>query len=733
MQKSATAHARESLAAAASNFGRDLVSGSIVSVVSLAYSLSFALLIFSGSLAPGLPYGISAALLSAGLCTLVISLGSSFVRAVGGPDSAPIAIMAVLAATVASHVAAPDALLPTVLTALVTASFASGMFLLGLGAFRLEAWMRYIPYPVLAGFVAAVGWQLMLGGLRVLTGGPVTLDSIELLAQPQTVYHLLAGLAFVLTAAGAQYVSRSPPALAGVLIGAVAVAHVVFLSLGMDLDQARAGFWLLAVPDTPNLFLPWQHTSGVDWLAVANGGGEIAACAAIVAVNVLLNGTSLELWSRRGLDLNRELVVNAAANIFAGAVGGLPGNLSFNRTILNTRSGATGRRSALICGAILIGFVAVGPGLMGLVPTPVLGGLLIYLGLNVLRETLARVRHTLGPADYVLLALLFLLIVNWGYFEGVALGVVASCIVFVFRYSRVPIVRHDLTRASFGSTLDRTQRQSDLLREAGAEMQILWLRGYLFFGTANRLYAAIEKRGKDPLHHLVLDFSRVSGMDSSAVFSFVKLAHLAREREITVAFCALSREALNTFRGEGLLHSGDRHVRSFATLDQGLEWSEEQMLAAHLKGSDRADVPIETWLTHELEDSDLTKRFLAILDLMSLDKDAVLFRQGDAADALYLIKSGKLAITLKADDGTTVRLRTMATHTVLGEMGLYRDLQRTATVVALEPSQVLRLSKARFLDLKRDDPELCDAVHRMVVRTLANRLAFANSAVAALQ
>src|SRR5262249_9486162 len=155
---------------------------------------------------------------------------------------------------------------------------------------------------------------------------------------------------------------------------------------------------------------------------IANGAGEIAACAAIVAINVLLNGTSLELWSRRGLDLNRELVVNASANLFSGALGGLPGNLSFNRTVLNTRSGATGRGAGIRAGLLLLAYVALGPGLMSIVPTPVLGGLLIYLGLNVLWDTLARARYTLGPADYALLALLFVLIINWGYFEGVALG-----------------------------------------------------------------------------------------------------------------------------------------------------------------------------------------------------------------------------------------------------------------------------------------------------------------------
>jgi SulP family sulfate permease len=144
-------------------------------------------------------------------------------------------------------------------------------------------------------------------------------------------------------------------------------------------------------------------------------------------------------------------------------------------------------------------------------------------------------------------------------------------------------------------------------------------------------------------------------------------------------------------------------------------------------------VTVTAWLAKELGGERLSTRLLAEAETLTLDKGAVLFQQGDAADALYFVQEGRLAIVMSTEEGAHVRLRTMATHTVLGEMGLYRDLQRTATVTALEPSRVLRLTREKFLALKAVDPELCDAVHRMVVRTLSDRLAFANSAVAALQ
>jgi SulP family sulfate permease len=713
----------------------DLISGAVVALVSLVYSLSFALLIFQGPLAAGLSHGIAAALISAGICTIIMSLGSSFSRAVGGPDSAPMAIMSGLAASVAASVTAPAALIPTVMASLLVAAATTGIFLLVLGLLRLEAWMRYIPYPVLAGFVAAVGLQLAAGGIFVLTGHRP--DEVNAMTETTTIIHVAAGLCFAGAAAATRFLSRSHLGLPITIVVASIVIFAALLALDISPDEARAQLWLLTPPESRGPYLPWLMPENIDWFAVASGGSEIAAGAAIVAISVMLNGTSLELWSRRGLDLNTELRVNGLANLASGIAGGLPGNLSFNRTILNTRAGAMGRRAGMISGVILLALAVIGPGVAGVIPTPVLGGLLIYLGLSVLVDTFARARHTLGPADYAFLVMLVALILYRGYFEGVALGIIASCILFVVRYSRVETVRHDVTRESFGSTVDRTREENECLRTAGSGMHILWLRGFLFFGTANSLYAALERRmlhgSKERVRHFVLDFSRVSGIDSSAVFSFAKLAHLARDNGATLAFCTLSPTAVAAFRAEGLLHSSDRFVRGFPSLDQGLEWSEDKLLQASGLAPGTRQSPIADWLAEELGSAEYATRLLAIAGSVDIPKDGDLFSQDDPADALYFIESGRVAVVMTAADGARIRLRSMARHTVLGEMGLYRDLRRTATVVALEPTRVRRLAKQQFLDLKLSDPDLCDAVHRMVVRTLADRLAFANASVAALQ
>lgn len=110
-----------------------------------------------------------------------------------------------------------------------------------------------------------------------------------------------------------------------------------------------------------------------------------------------------------------------------------------------------------------------------------------------------------------------------------------------------------------------------------------------------------------------------------------------------------------------------------------------------------------------------------------------MFRQGEPGDSLYLLCSGRVTISFRAPDGQEIRLRSMLGHTLLGEMGVYRDMPRGASVLVDEPTVVYRLSLSSIKRMEQDDPALAHALHKFVVRTLASRLDFANREVAGLQ
>ena len=124
--------------------------------------------------------------------------------------------------------------------------------------------------------------------------------------------------------------------------------------------------------------------------------------------------------------------------------------------------------------------------------------------------------------------------------------------------------------------------------------------------------------------------------------------------------------------------------------------------------SDRA-----TWIRH--------------LEPVELAAGAVLFRQGDPADSLCFVESGELAVVLEIPGAGRVPVRRFGPGQCLGEMALYRRDTRAATVEALAPSRLWRLSSAQLQQMERESPALALAMHRHVAGLLAERVAFANT------
>lgn len=156
------------------NFFAGLISG----LVTLTYSLSFAALIFSGSLSSYLPLGISSALISAALIALGVACGSSLPFAIAGPDPNSSALLALVAASIATQLTAqnsPATIFPTVWAAIALSTIFTGIFLFSLGRLRLGRFVRFIPYPVMGGFLAGTGWLVVRGPLLSWLGYPSAL------------------------------------------------------------------------------------------------------------------------------------------------------------------------------------------------------------------------------------------------------------------------------------------------------------------------------------------------------------------------------------------------------------------------------------------------------------------------------------------------------------------------------------------------------------------------------
>src|SRR5882757_9800862 len=207
----------------------DVLGGAAASILSVTFGLSYALLIFGGPLSPYLAYGVAATFISSAVLAAVIALGSSLPFAVGGPDSSTSAISGILAVSLVERITAADPSAPLLTPVLITlglSTIATGVVLCGFGVTRMGRAIRYVPYPVVGGFLGATGLLIVLGAVRVITDHPVQFATLGRFADVITLSELSAACAMALILYMTWHRSRTPFGLPIILIGGVIAAHV---------------------------------------------------------------------------------------------------------------------------------------------------------------------------------------------------------------------------------------------------------------------------------------------------------------------------------------------------------------------------------------------------------------------------------------------------------------------------------------------------------------------------
>ncbi len=721
-----------------SQFSRDLTSGIITSFISLVYSLSFAALIFSGPLAGGLPQGISALLVGTGVTALAVALMSGFRFAVSGPDGNACAVMASMAAAVAGGLsanAAPGVAVNDVMYLLAVTTLVTGLFLTLLGTARAGRWIRFIPYPVVGGLIAAAGALTVAGALRVVTGLPPAAWLPGLAADAQLQGQVLLALAW----AGALWWLmprvQHPLALPLALLAGMLVFHLALFGSGLDPAQAREQGWLFARAPDATIWHPWssQDLQRTDWWLLANRAGDIATLVLVTTLTVLINATGLEVETRTDTNLDRELGIQGLANVASSLAGGFLGFLSMNRSLINFRMGATTRRSGLVFAVMAVVLAWAGVGMVGWLPRPLLGGVLVYFGLLILDKWLVRTRRQLPTPDYLAMLLIVGVTVIGGFGYGLLVGIVAGCVMFAVNYSKVQLVKFSFTGSEYRSSHERSAEDKTLLAAHGGEIRIFVLQGFIFFGMADRLYRSVLELampdGGPAARHVVLDLRLVHGMDASAVASFKKLAHRAEASGTRIVVTGMADDLFAEWKT-----SGDADllaIAHFRDLDAGMEDCEDAVIRAHRAEAPLAGEAMREWLAAEMGDG--APQLLAVLARRELGPGETLCSQDEPADAMYFIESGRVSIELRLPDGSHRRLRTMGPKTVLGEMGLYREARRSASVIVQDASIVYVLDAAAMQRLEINAPGAASRFHAMVVRTIADRLEYSNALVTALQ
>jgi SulP family sulfate permease len=715
---------------------KDILGGGGASVLTVTFGLSYSLLIFGGPLTPYLGYGVAATFISSAILAGVIAVGSSLPFAIAGAESSTAAMTGILVSSMTERIAATDPtarLLAPVLITLALATVLTGVVLCCFGMTRMGRAIRYVPYPVVGGFLAATGCLIILGAVRVITGQSLQFATLGQFMNSLALSKLAAACAMALVLYMTWHRSRSSFGLPAILVGGIVAAHVLFWMAGVSPTEAQAAGWTFQPPPKVMFMSPWSLDGlrHYPWQILPEISGNLIAVIFVTASCTLFNTTGIEVATNREANLERELNVTGLANVLSGAFGGYTGCISISRSILNFNSGGTGPLAGLTVAAISLLMLVFAPALLGYMPKFVLGGLLIYLGADQLHKWIVQSWRRLSLTDYLSLLAIIIIIVEWGFIAGILIGVVIGCATFALSASRIDSIKFSFDGSEYRSSLDRSREQLAVLAAHGRCIQGLNLQSYLFFGSANRLYQHVKALlARHPeCRFLVFDFKLVTGIDSSAAYSFAQIKRAAHDRGIKLVLVHVQAAAEKALRSSEFI---SHEVSIMPELDHALEWCENEIITQH-QGRSSEEASLRDWFVRILGSEEEAAELISHCERLEVGAGETIVRAGDDANSMHFILDGRVGVMIPTGDGDLTRVRSLGRYTTIGEMGLVARTPRNATIQAEVASVLYVLSANQFEAIKVENPTLSQKLLTFFVLVMAERLTFANRLIGVLR
>ena len=341
---------------------KDATAGLVASVVLIANIVSFGALMFPGDLSAGIPIAIWAMLIGSCIGGVWIALATSLPPLATGIDSPTGAVLVLLSAAAGSGVVAaggsPQTAVQTVMLIFTAATLISGALLYGLGVCRWGSYFRFVPYFVVGGFLAATGWFLIAGGVRMTTGRTLALTALAHDWTPIEIAKLAAAVAALLVLLAVRRWGKSAFAMPAALLVMWLTGAIVLRSLGLSGPEHG---WYLPSLGALTEWSPFEaaRTSHLTWSTMAGLIPELLAVTIVALISLVTKVSSIEVARQASGNLDREFRAHGIASLIAAPFGGITSSLQTGTSRLLEHAGGATRMSGVVC-ALALGAVGVG-------------------------------------------------------------------------------------------------------------------------------------------------------------------------------------------------------------------------------------------------------------------------------------------------------------------------------------------------------------------------------------
>jgi SulP family sulfate permease len=724
------------------NLSGDLWGGFAAMLVALPSAIAFGVTILSPLGGSYAAQGALAGILGATALGLICSAFGGAPRLISAPCAPAAAVLAALAIELTHKGVAPEA----AILMLTLVGLICGALQIVFGAVGLGRLIKYMPYPVVSGYLSGVGLIIIFSQIPKFLGVPKGMPLKESLTSPSMWLWqgIAVGVVTVAVMALAPKLTKAvPAAILGLAAGVLAyfglaMADASLLVLAGNshvvgpLGSSETGFW-------DAIAGRWMAIGGLDLGGLADLLVSGLTLAVLLSIDTLKTCVVTDALTRSRHNSDRELVAQGLGNLASMTIGGVPGAGTMGATLVNISSGGKTRLSGLFEGVLsLLAFLVLG-GLIAWVPIASLSGILIVIGVRMFDwNSLHLLRQRSTVLDFVMIVAVVVVALTVSLIAASGVGIALAILLFIREQIGGSIVRRKTLGSQTRSKQMRLPEEMELLEKHGDRAVIFELQGSLFFGTTDKLYTALEADLKTRTY-IILDLRRVQSVDVTAAHVLELVEDVLAERNAYLIFSQLplnvpSGQDMRQYFDEVGLVRKEHHVRTFDELDDALEWVENRILEEA-----RLERVVEKPL--ELLEIELFKgrkqatvaALEAFMDKRTFKAGEPIFRRGDEGDELFLIRRGSVRIMLPLDSKQSHHLATFGRGDFIGEMAFLDRAPRSADAIAFTDTDLYVLSRERFDAFANEHKKVAINLLGGLARMLAIRLRYTNAELRLLQ
>jgi SulP family sulfate permease len=720
----------------------DFWGGLAAMLVALPASIAFGVTVYAAMGPAYAAYGALAGIIGATVMGLVASTLGGTDRLISAPCAPAAAVLSAFAIELVAQGVSPG----SIVLLMIMLGVLTGIVQLLLGFVGVGKLIKYIPYPVVSGYLSGVGLIIIGSQIPKFVGANGGTRWWEALVSPMLWnWHSVAiGGATVLVAIVAPRLTQKVP---GIILGIVAGLCTYFGLAAQD-----PALW--EVTNNPLVVGPlgatgegyfesitgrWHEIGELRLGQIAGLFGSALTLAVLLSIDTLKTCVVLDQLTRSHHDSNRELIAQGMANVASSAVGGIPGAGTMGATLVSLNSGAKTRATGVLEGLFALVAALILGSFIAWIPVATLAGILIVIGVRMIdREPLRFLESRATVFDFAVVLAVVVVALTVGLIAASGVGVAMAIILFVREQIGGTVVRHKIYVNQMSSTWYRPEAEVRILDQKGDQAVIFELQGSLFFGNTQQLYADLEHE-INTRSYIIIDLKRVQSVDVTAAHLLNQVRDAIQERGARLLLSNVrenlpnGRNLREFFEQTGLMDAGDT-VRIFPELDSAIAWVEDRILGES-ESTPEPEAPMqlqEMDLFAKRKDETL-KDLEARMQLRTYQPGEALYVRGAPGDELFWVRHGTIRIMAPLGAGRMRHIASFGRGDFFGGLAFLDNLPRTNDAIAHTVTEVYVLSREQFNQIADTHKKLAFNLIEAMARTLAMRLRHAEVELTMLQ